>query len=285
MAPIPLWWHTPRHKNSTVPLLAANLTLSFCMCTGTRADVKVDSTESGKAKVTVRSGGGVGASPHGGWPKDGDDWKRALKAAAPWIAGIAVVLAAGTAYKRSKCENDKDEMSYGELTRRKAGRAGDKARKGWDDTKDEVERGWFGLKRKSEEAADEAGDKVNSAKDAAARKAREAGSVVKDKAGDAKEAAKDTGSWASHKAHEAADAAKGAYRSAADSTSRAAQKVEDRVGAAGSAVLAGASATEEKVGANMKEAGAALQRDGSQSKRFYKGQQTKEDTKAKCSIM
>lgn len=85
---------------------------------------------------------------------------------------------------------------------------------------------------------------------------------------------------------EAADAAKGAYRSAADTTSRAAQKVEERVGAAGSAALAGASAAEEKAGATMKEAGASMQRDGATSKRYWRGEQVKEEQKNKwCSIM
>jgi hypothetical protein len=100
--------------------------------------------------------------------------------------------------------------------------------------------------------------------------------VVREKAHEAKEGAKDLGRWASNKAHDAADTA-----------SRAANKVEDKVAAAGSAALATASSAEEKTGQFLKKGGEGLEKDGKQSKNYYRGQQVKEETKSKwgCSIM
>lgn len=137
-------------------------------CAGAHADVHIRTNEVDKAKVSIRTG--EGTEPSKGWPKDAEEWKRLLRAAAPWIAGFAVILAAGNAYKRSKCEDEKTDIGYGDLTKRKADRAANRARGTWEDTKENAERGWFGLKRRTEEAADEAAGKVESAKDAAARK-------------------------------------------------------------------------------------------------------------------
>lgn len=111
--------------------------------------------------------------------------------------------------------------------------------------------------------------------------------VVREKAHDAKEGVKDAGRWVGNKAHDAADTAKSTYRSAADTTSRAANKVEDKVAAAGSAALATASSAEEKTGQFLKKGGEGLEKDGRQSKNYYRGQQVKEETKSKwgCSIM
>ena len=138
-------------------------------------------------------------------PKDGDDWKRFLRAAVPWVAGAAILVAAGSAMRRSKSE---DDIGYGDVTRRKARRAKDEASSAWDETKDTAERGWFGLKRSAKHTADEAADNLESAKDAAARKAdqargaaKDAGGYVREKAYEAKEGAKDAGRWAGNKAH------------------------------------------------------------------------------------
>jgi hypothetical protein len=111
--------------------------------------------------------------------------------------------------------------------------------------------------------------------------------VVREKAHDAKEGVKDAGRWAGHKAQDAADSAKSTYRSAADTASRAANKVEDKVAAAGSAALGTASSAEEKAGHFMKKGGEGLEKDGRQSKDYYRGQQMKEETKSTwgCSIM
>jgi len=86
---------------------------------------------------------------------------------------------------------------------------------------------------------------------------------------------------------EAADATKGAVRHAADATKGAAHKVEHGVAAAGSAALGTAASGEEKVGHVMKEAGKRLEKDGAQAKQYYRGEETKEETKKKwgCSIM
>lgn len=86
---------------------------------------------------------------------------------------------------------------------------------------------------------------------------------------------------------DAADAAKGTYRSAADTASRAAHKVEDKVAAAGSAVVATAATGEEKTGAAMKQVGQALEKDGADARRYYKGEQVQAEAKKKggCSIM
>jgi len=111
--------------------------------------------------------------------------------------------------------------------------------------------------------------------------------AVREKAHDAKEGAKDVGRWAGHKAHDAADTAKSTYRSAADSTSRAANKAEDKVAAAGNAALGTASSVEEKTGQFMKKGGEGLEKDGRESKDYFRGKQMKEETKSRwgCSIM
>ena len=56
---------------------------------------------------------------------------------------------------------------------------------------------------------------------------------------------------------------------------------------AGSTAVAGAAAAEEKTGAAMKSAGAKLEKDGGDAKRFLRGQQAVEETKKKgiCTIM
>lgn len=94
-------------------------------------------------------------------------------------------------------------------------------------------------------------DEVESAKDAAARKAREA--------------AQDASGYVRDRAHD----------------------VEHGVAAAGSAALGTASAGEEKVGHALKEAGKRLEKDGSQAKHFYRGEEVKEETNKKwgCSVM
>ena len=85
---------------------------------------------------------------------------------------------------------------------------------------------------------------------------------------------------------DAADAAKGTYRSAADTAGRAAAKVEEKVAGAGSAALSTASAVEEKAGSVMRHAGEDLEKDGRASKKFYRGEQVKEEKKNwGCSIM
>ena len=78
---------------------------------------------------------------------------RWFKAAIPWIAGAAFLVAAGAALKRAN--EDEDVTSK---ARRKARRAGDKVESAWDETKEQAERGWFGLKRNTATAVDEAGD-------------------------------------------------------------------------------------------------------------------------------
>ena len=170
----------------------------------------------------------------------------------------------------------KDEEGYGTSAGRKIRRAGDKAGSAVDDLGDRAERNWFGLKKNVEDAADEAGNKLESAKNTAARKADETRGAVREKAHDAKESVKDAGRWVGNKAHDAADTA-----------GRVANKVEDKVAAAGSAALATASSAEEKTGQFLKKGGEGLEKDGRQSKQYYKGQQVKEEQKSKwgCSIM
>lgn len=135
------------------------------------------------------------------------------RAAVPWLAGAAIVLAAATGIKKAR-DADREHMGYGELTERKARRAWGKGEEALQDAKDRTERGWFGLKvrlhyalirfsiwqtsrtlngvlitsrqvfltccalcvvvfvqRRASETADDAGNKLNETKDAAARKA------------------------------------------------------------------------------------------------------------------
>ncbi|KAL4519727.1 hypothetical protein Ndes2526B_g01701 [Nannochloris sp. 'desiccata'] len=248
------------------------------------AQVDVSNT-SKTTKVTVSSKDGAvakGWASRSSWPKDNDEWRRWVRSAIPWVAGAAIVLAAATSMKRNK-----DEEGYGKSAGRKARRAGEKAESALNDLEDRAERNWFGLKKNVEDAADEAGNKLENAKNAAARKTDDTRGVVREKAHDAKEGVKDAGRWVGNKAHDAADTAKSTYRSAADTTSRAANKVEDKVAAAGSAALATASSAEEKTGQFLKKGGEGLEKDGRQSKNYYRGQQVKEETKSKwgCSIM
>jgi len=132
---------------------------------------QVDVSNNAKTtKVTISSKDGAVAK---GWasrpslPKDKDEWSRWLRSAIPWVAGAAIVLAAATSMKRNK-----DGKGYGKAAGRKARRAGEKAESALDDFEDGAERNWFGLKRNVEEAADETGNKLESAKNAAARKVR-----------------------------------------------------------------------------------------------------------------
>jgi hypothetical protein len=137
----------------------------FSLLSGTQADVTVGNTAN-TTKVTVETKDGAvakGWASRSSWPKDNDEWRRWVRSAIPWVAGAAIVLAAATSMKRNK-----DEEGLG----RKARRAGNKAGSALDDLEDRAERNWFGLKRNVEGAADEAGNKLEHAKNAAARKVR-----------------------------------------------------------------------------------------------------------------
>lgn len=136
------------------------------------------------------------------------------------------------------------------------------------------------MQKSVKSTADEAGNKVVDAKKAASRKASEA-------TDDVKYGAKSTAGWIGDKAHDAADATKHVARSTVDATKNAAYKAEHAVGAAGSSVIAGASAAEEKAGRVMKDAGKTLEEDGRSQKRYWRGEETKQDLKKKgiCSIM
>jgi hypothetical protein len=80
---------------------------------------------------------------------------------------------------------------------------------------------------------------------------------------------------------DAADATKSAARSTVDATTRVAKQAEEKIAAGGSAVLAGASKAEEKTGAVLKDAGDKLEKDGRQSKQFYRGEEVKHEGKKK----
>ena len=74
---------------------------------------------------------------------------------------------------------------------------------------------------------------------------------------------------------------------AADAAGRAADQVGDKVSAAGSAVVATAAVGEEKTGAAMRQVGKALEKDGGEAKRYYRGEQPVVETKKKggCSLL
>lgn len=91
-----------------------------------------------------------------------------MKAALPWLAGLAIAVAATNAM-RSRKEEEPGE-GVGDVVRRKAKRAGDKAEEAWEEGKAGAQRGWFGLKRRAEGAAEEAGDRLEGAKATASRK-------------------------------------------------------------------------------------------------------------------
>lgn len=238
-------------------------------------------------KTTIRTGRAVDTHEGLHWPRDVEEWKRYIGRAVPWIATIALAAAAGGAIQKAKSEKEKDEMSYAELTRRKAGLAGDKTSETWEDTKHETKRNWFGLKKNVKSAAEEAEDRWDDTKRAAKGKANEAAGFTKDKVEDVKAGASHARGWASEKAHDAADATRHAAKSTLDATKSAAYKAEHAVGAAGSSVVAGANAVEEKAGHVLKQAGKTLEEDGRKGKQYWRGEEVKEEAKKKgiCSIM
>ena len=111
---------------------------------GATADVNITADE--KSRVTVRTSRGAASSGGPGWPKDADEWRRLAWAALPWVAGAAIVAAAVLGVKKATCEEDKDDMSYGELTARKARKARGKGEEALEETKEATKRNWFGLK-------------------------------------------------------------------------------------------------------------------------------------------
>lgn len=231
--------------------------------------MNIRATADEKTKVTIKTGSEP-SDKGKGWPKNGDEWRYVISRAAPWVVAGLVAVAVGTAYKRSTCEDSKSGMSYGELTRRKANRARDSAGNVIDDARENVERGWFGLRKKADKAEDAAED--------AAKKAKGA---VKDKARDAKESAYGAKDYVADKAHEAKEAAKGAYGATVDAGKHAADKAESTVRAVGSKGLAAAGSAEEKTGNLMREAGDRLEKDGKSTKSFYGGEAAKAEAKKK----
>ncbi len=101
-------------------------------------------------------------------PKDPEEWKKWVKAALPWLAGLAIAVAATNAMRRPK--DDERGEGVGDVACRKAKRDGDKAEEAWEEGKESARRRWFGWKRRAEGAADEAGDRLEDAKATASRK-------------------------------------------------------------------------------------------------------------------
>lgn len=115
-----------------------------------RADVSIrtESKDRVHVEMDTHEAKARGASAGGGWPKDSDEWKRLLAKAAPWVA--AALIAAAAAYGYNKTENGE---RVGDRARRKADRAAREAGAS-------AKLGWFGLKRRAEETAESAGDKL-----------------------------------------------------------------------------------------------------------------------------
>lgn len=221
-----------------------------------RTDVTVVSNSKKPVHVDVDGGNG--------WPRDPEEWKRLLAKAAPWLVGAALLAVGVNQYKKNTGVEGK--------ARRGAKRAANAV----DDAAECAKHGWFGLKRRTNQAADSAGNKAHDAKRAAGKKAEEAKDSARNVADQAKHAANDAAASAKQGAKQGAAAASNAAHDVKEWTKDKAGDVADVARNLESAAYSGvnkgvaqAGSLEEKTGRAMKKAGERIEKAGRDTKNFY----------------
>jgi Tfp pilus assembly protein PilE len=197
------------------------------------------------------------------WPRDKEEWKAFTVKAAPWLIVSILAILAAKSYKEHCCPSDDDEskadMSYTDLTHRKANKLKGKAEDSLENVKDSAEKTWFGLKKKTEAAGEKVSTDAQKARVAVKGKAQDVGN-------EAKEGGKGAKDYVTDKAKRAVDVSK-----------EAGDKVEGAVTGVGFKALSGAGAAEEKTGETMKKAGKILENDGRVTRKYYGGEGVEEE--------